>query len=208
MATARQPDPVFCLRCGPDVPLSTDDRQPDSLRCPVCGTPAERSRLPLFVVAGASGAGKTATITELRRRLPSCDVFDVDLTLHIAALGWEIWRNTWLQLAGAIGLNGRSTVLCGTFQPDQLAELPARVLVGAIHFCLLDASDEIIAARLQARPGWRGHTERSIQEQTAFAAQLRADIAPQFDTGALTVAETAAAVAAWVDEFLDSYRGA
>jgi hypothetical protein len=206
MATSRQPDQVFCLRCGPDVALSADDRQPDWLRCPVCGDRVERSRHPLFVVAGASGAGKTTLVPALRRRRPDCEIFDVDLTLHIAALGWETWRNTWLQLAGAIGLNGRSTVLCGTFRPGQLAELPGRVLVGPIHFCLLNPSDETIAARLRARPAWRGCTDASIREQTAFAAQLRGEITAQFDTGTLDVSDTAAAVASWIERHLDSGR--
>lgn len=31
-----------------------------------------------------------------------------------SGLGWDTWRNTWLQLAHAIALNGHATVLCGS----------------------------------------------------------------------------------------------
>jgi hypothetical protein len=127
----------------------------------------------------------------------------VDLTLHIAALGWETWRNTWLQIAGAIALNGRSTVLCGTLTPGQLADLPARGLIGPIHFCLLDAPHDVIASRLRDRPPWRGSTEKFIHAQQAFAIELRAQINPQFDTSILDIGGTAAAIASWINPLLD-----
>jgi hypothetical protein len=34
----------------------------------------------------------------------------------VAALGWDTWRNTWLQFGDAIELNGRATVLTGSPQ--------------------------------------------------------------------------------------------
>lgn len=169
-----------------------------TLRCPVCAGAAPRSDLPLFVVAGVSGSGKTTVLEELRPRLRAMEIFDVDVILHVAALSWETWRNTWLQLAGAIALNGRPTVLCGTLTPDQLADLPARRLIGPIHFCLLDPGHDVITSRLRARPAWRGCTEKFIADQAGFAAALRAQITPVFDTGTLSVGESAEAVACWV----------
>jgi predicted kinase len=191
------PDEVFCMECGPGT-VTEPDPTAKSMRCRQCGAQTARSDLPLFVVAGVSGSGKSTVLESLRPRLPDYELFDVDLILHVAALGWETWRNTWLQLAGAIALNGRPTVLLGTLTPGQLSELPARRLIGPVHFCLLDAPNEVIANRLRSRPAWRGCTEEFIEKQRNFGAQLRAEITPVFDTARLDPAATAECIAAWV----------
>jgi gluconate kinase len=154
--------------------------------------------LPLFVVTGASGTGKSAIVDGLRRRLPHCDVFETDLILQVAELGWDKWQDTWLLLAHGIALNGRATVLCGSLQSEQLEPLPARPLVGDIHFCNLDCPDDVLAERLRARPAWRGWNEQRIAEHQRFAASLRARIEPTFDTSAHSVEEVADQVARWV----------
>jgi hypothetical protein len=141
-------------------------------------------------------------VEPLRRRLPDCEVFETDVILHVAALGWATW-NTWLQLAHAIALNGRASVLCGSLLPEQLEHLPARRLVGPIHWCNLDCPDALLAERLRARPAWRGSSaEATIAEQQRFAAWLRARIQPTFDTSVLSVEEVADRVAGWVRRLL------
>jgi hypothetical protein len=125
MTTPRPPDEVFCTTCGPASVLDRDPGAP-VLRCLRCGDSLRVPALPMFVVTGASGAGKTTVTEPLRRLLPDCDVFEADLTLQVSALGWEAWRDTWLLLAHGVALNGRVTVLCGSLLPDQLECLPAR----------------------------------------------------------------------------------
>jgi len=197
-APRRLPEEVFCMTCGPDVPLRRDPRALQH-GGPRCAHSVPVPALPLFVVTGASGAGKTAVTGPLRCLLPDCDVFEVDLTLQVAALGWETWRDTWLRLAHAVALNGRVTVLCGSLLPDQLESVPARKLLGPIHFCNLDCPDDILAARLRARPSWRhGSVETTIANHQRFADWLRAHIQPSWNTGVLTPDEAAERVAAWV----------
>jgi len=196
--TTRPPDKVFCMHCGPGTMLQPDP-QAHLLRCPRCGSQQRLPTQPLFVVTGASGTGKSTIVEPLRRRLPDCEVFETDVILHVAALGWDTWRNTWLQLAHAIALNGRATVLCGSLVPEHLENLPARRLVGPIHFCNLDCPDAVLAERLRARPAWRGSSaEAKLVEHRRFAAWLRARIQPTFDTSVLSVEEVADRVAGWV----------
>jgi hypothetical protein len=94
------------------------------LRSPSCGETRPLPLLPLFVVTGASGTGKSTITDPLRARLPNCEVMETDLILHVAELGWETWRNTWMLVAYGLSLNGRSTVLCGSLLPENLEETP------------------------------------------------------------------------------------
>jgi predicted kinase len=190
------------MGCGPGTMMDANP-QAHRLRCPRCGTETWLPALPLFVLTGASGAGKSTVTAPLRMMLPGCLVFETDVILHVAALGWDTWRSTWLQLAHAAALGGRVTVLTGTFTPGQLERLPARTLIGPIHFALLDCPDDVLASRLQARPPWRGTSSLAkIAENQQFAAGLRARIRPSFDTSTASAAEVAAQVAAWVKPLL------
>ena len=135
MTPARPPDEVFCLTCGPGAALDRDPAAP-LLRCPSCGAVTEVPALPLFVVTGASGAGKTTVTGLLPRLLPQCAVFEGDLINQVAALGWDLWRDTWLRVAHAVALSGRPTVLCTSLLPSQLESLPARKLLTQIWYPL------------------------------------------------------------------------
>jgi hypothetical protein len=123
--------------------------------------------------------------------------------LHVAARGWDTWRNTWLQLAHAVALGGQVSVLTGSLTPDQLERLPARKLIGSVHFALLDCPGDVLAGRLRARPAWRGtSSQEKITENQRFAAWLRARITPCFDTSTASAAEVAGQLAAWVRALL------
>jgi ribosomal protein S27AE len=194
----KPPDEVWCMDCGPGAILDADP-EAHRLRCPRCGSESWLPALPLFVVTGASGTGKSTITGPLCSLLPGCVVFETDVILHVAALGWDNWRNTWLQLAHAAALGGKPTVLTGSLTPDQLVRLPARKLVGPIHFALLDCPDDVLARRLRARPAWRdSSSESTIAEHQRFAAWLRARITPSFDTSIASAAEVANGLAAWV----------
>ena len=198
MTTPRPPDEVFCMTCGPAAALDRDPRAP-VLRCARCGAEQRVPALPLFVVTGASGAGKTTVTGPLRRLLPECAVFEGDPINQVAALGWDVFEDTWLRIAHEVALNGRPTVLCTSVMPDRLERLPARKLVGPVHFGNLDCPDDVLAARLRARPSWRhASTEEVIASHQRFAAWLRAHIDPTWDTSTLTPDELAERIAAWV----------
>ena len=153
------------MSCGPGTILDADPGA-HRLRCPRCGTESWLPALPLFVVTGASGTGKSTITGPLRTLIPGCLVAETDVILHVAALGWDIWRNTWLQLTHAAALGGQATVLTGSLTPDQLERLPARKLIGAIHFALLDCPDDVLAGCGRAPPG-AAHPARRRSPRTS-----------------------------------------
>ncbi len=188
------------MNCGPAVAVERRERV---LRCPRCGDEQQVPDLPLFVVTGASGTGKSTVTGPLRSQLPDCEVFDTDALLHVAALGLDTMRGTWLRLAHDIALNGRVTVLAGSLLPSQLEPLPGRKLIGPIRFCTLDCPDAVIAERLRSRPSWRFTSrETAVAEHQGFAAWLRTHIQPCYDTSLLSPAETAEHIATWVRQNL------
>ncbi len=196
--TTRPPQEVFCLNCGPEAAV---ERRDQVLRCPRCGDEQQLPGLPLFVVTGASGAGKSTVTPPLRRQLPDCAVFEADALLHVAALGLDTWRDSLLRVAHEIALSRRVTVLTGSLLPSQLETLPGRKLIGPIRFCTLDCPDDVIAQRLRSRPSWRGASQEAvITEHQRFAAWLRTHIQPCYDTSLLSPAETAGQIAAWVSQ--------
>ncbi|MFD2080409.1 AAA family ATPase [Actinopolymorpha cephalotaxi] len=209
LSTPSPPGAEFCMECGPETALRPGDTGAtrDVARCPRCGWERPFTRRPVFLLTGPSGTGKT-TVTDALTRLadggglPGCAVFDVDLTLHVAALGWDVWRNTWLQLAHGLAGNGLATLLCGTIVPEQLAELPARMLVGPVHHAALDCPDDVLVRRLRDRPAWRGSDDEFVARQLGFAGWHRSQVGRRFDTHRSDPATVAAGVAEWVREVL------
>lgn len=186
-----------------------------SARCPSCGRVDNAAAIePLFVVTGASAAGKTTVFPHVAQLLGGkCVTFDVDWLLDpavalggrtsIAELDWDAFRDAWLAIAHGAAQSGFPTLLFGPLIPQHLSGLPNRKWVGEIHFVLLDCSDELRRERIEGRPPWRS---RDVEAQTEFGRWLRANIADRVDTSQGTPEEVAHAVAARVLERLTVNR--
>ena len=72
----------ICPACGHEsvskaiVPVSEDEA--DAI-CPQCAAPFRFRRLPLFVITGASGAGKSTVGLRLMKSLTTHVVLDMDV---------------------------------------------------------------------------------------------------------------------------------
>lgn len=167
----------------------------------------EGDKLPLFVLSGASGAGKSTIVPLLIDRLDgACVVVDVDWLIDPirgaapdGEINWSAFRGTWLHVAAGLARNRLPTVLAGPLIPEHLRDLPGRDLVGEIAYAALDCSDDVRRARIDARPPRR---LRDVEEQVAFGAWLRTNVSPVFDTDQATPEATADAVASWIRELL------
>lgn len=182
------------------------------MRCPLCSHITARRFLPLFIVTGPSGAGKTALVPELQHLLPHWDVFETDL-LWDSAGDWNMVKCNWLRIADALHQQGRPVVLCGTFQPSDVESCSTYRFFSGVHWAGLVSEPEVLAQRLQVRPAWRNVDETYIAEHQKYARWLVEHADTEFDpplfvvdTTREEVARTASRVAAWATPLWEQAR--
>jgi broad-specificity NMP kinase len=159
------------------------------------------TKLPLFIVTGASGAGKTAVIKDLRKLLPHVDVFDIDSINEFIGQEWNTIRNIWLRIARNIAESGRITIICGTMMPWDVEKCEDYPYFKHVYYLNLHCDDETRQLRLRER-NW---SDEMIQEHKSFAGWLleNADKSysppmPTVDTSENEVKEVAYQITSWV----------
>jgi hypothetical protein len=192
-----------CWACGEHAEAKEIDPSGPFAICPRCGHRHRFRRLPLFVVTGASGAGKTAVGQILAPRLEDVVVLEMDILWgHVRAEpedDYASYKSTWLRVAMNVGQAGRPVVLCGTVQPGSLERLTEARYFTAIHYLTLVCADEELAARLRARPTWRqSGADQFVARMVAFNRALRDAPTGLLDTTGLPAEETSRRVAEWV----------
>ncbi|WP_458122811.1 AAA family ATPase [Paenibacillus sp. Z3-2] len=156
------------------------------------------SKLPLFIVTGASGTGKTTVSSHVRKLLPDFDVFDMDIINNV---DWQIAKENWLRIAYSISLSGRGTVLCGTMVPENIASSDYKDRFDRILYMNLHCNDVTRETRLKSR-GW---DENSIEDHKNFANWLLQNSKtafdpemPTIDTSELSAKEVADQIKEWI----------
>ena len=200
-----------CAACGLyRADKIIDPSGPDAI-CPVCGHRHPFRSLPLMLVSGASGTGKTTVCQKLIGQISEAVLLDTDI----------LWRpefnkpddqyrdffETWLRMAKNIGQSGRPVVLfgAGVGVPENLEMCIERRYFSALHYLALTCEESVLTRRLQDRPQWRdSHDPVVIDEQIRFnqwfgtnTIQNEAKI-ELLDTTTVSVQTTAEDVAAWI----------
>jgi hypothetical protein len=177
----------------------TVERGADSvhLRCASCGHASTKPMrlLPLFIVTGASGVGKTSVVEELQRLMPDWHVFETDI-LWDSGGDWHFVRQNWLRIAHRLAQTGWPTILCGTHVPEHIDRCDHRDLFREVHYLVLHCADETLAGRLESRPAWYRQTPEFIADQRRFNRWLVENAASVFDPPAALVDTTHASVTA------------
>ena len=183
--------------------------------CPACGARRPFVQLPLFLVGGASGAGKTAVLHSLLGRVPEGVLLEGDLLwrpeFNQPADNYRDFYETWLRLAKSIGQSGRPVVLFNAGAiPQNVEPCVERRYFAEIHYLALVCDDALLAERLEARPSWRESSGADfIAAQQAYNRWLQENATTTdppitlLDTSAASVAETATAVRRWISNDLD-----
>lgn len=183
------------------------------LVCPACGERRrELKKLPLLLVGGPAGAGKSTAEALLLGELTDAVLIESDLLwrgeFNTPGDGYNEYFRLWLRLAAHISQSGKPVVLFGAgfAVPHSVEPVPERALFPVVHYLGLTCDDEVLVSRLRARPTWRNTTDELIGEHVRFNRWLKenaAETSPPvtlIDTTGETAVETAARVAAWIRE--------
>jgi hypothetical protein len=165
--------------------------------------------LPLFVINGATGVGKSTVGEAVRLLLPECVHLDGDLLWTNENFGHPdqiaAYYARWLRLAVELSQSGRPLVLRGACNPDRWQGSPLTSYFSDIHYIALVAEPEIHEARLRKRelPDdislWPEFPEFLNHNRWLLANALLTEPPMELlDVSRLPPAEAAAKVAAWV----------
>lgn len=196
---------MICAACGEWADAPKVDH--DAVVCELCGYREPFRRLPVFLLTGASGTGKSAVCRALGPVLGDRVVVLEQDVLWVDALrnpddDFGAFRRTWLRMIAMLNQSGRPAVLCGTVAPPQLESRPERVLLDDTHYLALVADDDVVRNRLRDRPAWRGwRDDERVADMLRFNSWIKENATSTdppmalLDTTSTSIDETTGAVA-------------
>jgi hypothetical protein len=196
-----------CLKCGAYHADQIIDPAGPYAICPECGNSQPFRWLPLLIVSGASGTGKSTICQALTGKLTNVIPLDSDILWSPAFNhpegGYRDFFETWLRLCMNISQAGRPVVLfgAGVGVPNNLESCIGRRYFPAVHYLALTCDDEILRERLLNRPAWRQSSD-TIRDQIKFNLWFKTNgSAPidLLDTTTATSEETLQQVTAWIE---------
>ena len=199
-----------CPRCGEYAVEKTIDPAGPFAVCPFCTYAHPFFQQPLFLITGASGAGKTAVCLELVARLRGeCVVLESDILWGTMPedpeKGYQEYYNQWLRVAKNVGQGERPVVLCGTALPEQYEICPERRYFSTIHYFALVCENGLLVERLKQRPAWQeSGGQNFLEKMVQFNTWLKEHAVTTepamilYDTSQHTLAETTRYIEQWI----------
>lgn len=197
-----------CYQCGLYRADKVIDPAGPFAICPECGYKHPFRQLPLLIVSGASGAGKSSVCQYLLGRVTQAVLLDIDILwrpeFNASETGYRDFFETWLRVCKNISQSGRPVVLfgAGVGVPENLENCVERRYFANIHYLALVCSEEKLAERLRQRPAWRATQEQAfIDESIRFNNWFKANYSPTdlIDTTNISIEESAQQTTAWID---------
>jgi len=201
----------ICEQCG--IYRADKDIDPSGpyAVCPECGHKHPFQQLPLLIVSGASGTGKTVICQQLLGKITEAVLLDSDILwraeFNTPETKYREFFEVWLRVCKNISQSNRPVVLfgAGAGVPENIEPCTERRYFSKVHYLALVCSDEAIASRLEDRPEWRGcrepgYIEANIRFNQWFKEFDGKPAIRLIDTTNFTPQETAIQVAAWIEE--------
>lgn len=204
-----------CPGCGEYSEEKSIDPHGPAAICPYCGHRHPFIQLPLFIITGASGSGKTTVCQELATPMTGCVFMESDILWRTEFAtpddNYRSYRNLWLRLAKNISQAGRPVVLCGSAIPEQFESCPERRYFTTIHYLALVCAPDVLKQRLQSRPQWRRSSQPAFIKQMLdfnawFMEHARQTEPPitLLDNTKLSVDETKEQVIRWITSHFEA----
>lgn len=206
-----------CLNCGEyHADKLVDPAGPYAI-CPACGHKHPFLRLPLLIISGASGAGKSTVCHHLLGTLPEVVLLDSDILwraeFNQPETHHRAYFETWLRMCKSINQSGRPVVLfgAGIGVPENMEPCVERRYFLTLHYLALTCDDKVLADRLRQRPAWRQSSQAAyIEEHLSFNRWFKENgpktepVITLLDTTDRSIQETVVRVAGWItDKFKD-----
>jgi broad-specificity NMP kinase len=181
--------------------------------CQKCNYQHPFKRLPLLVITGASGTGKTTVALRLPTVLTDCVIMESDIlwqdVFNKPEEDFKTYRNLWLRVAKNIAQSDRPVALIGSSTPGQFEKCAESRYFSRIHYLALVCKEAELIKRLKARPSWRNSgSEETVKNMVKFnqwlienAAKTRPAVT-LLDTSKQTVDETIADTKSWIERSL------
>lgn len=134
-----------------------------------------KAKLPLFIITGASGVGKTTVMHELRGRMPEFVLFSTDndnFGTTAGKLEYQDRYNVLLHCAHAVAMSGRGTIICGTFMPWDARKCDVYSTFSELHFINLHCDDSTRNSRLRTREDAAMWNDGMLKRHEEFARWL------------------------------------
>jgi hypothetical protein len=198
-----------CHQCGQYRADKIIDPAGPYAICPECGHKHTFRYLPLLIVSGASGTGKSTVCNALLGRVTSAVLLDSDI-LWCPAFDnpendYRDFFEIWLRMAKNIGQSGRPVVLfgAGAGVPGNIEPCVERRYFLAVHYLALTCDDDVLATRLRARPQWRASADDAFLHAQIDFNRWFTETGPTLDitlldTTGTSLGETATQVMAWI----------
>lgn len=203
----------ICPKCGNYGWDKTVDG--GKIACPKCGHSWSFLKLPLFIVTGASGVGKTATVRALQRTSRDFVCLDMDFFYNLMPHETEGDYMAQTEQAQALSRDimqcGRPVVWARAGNIHMLDKTYGARFFGGIHVLALTCPEEELRGRMTESRGISDEDwiQSSVDYNRYFMEHDRIDSLgyDRLDTGPLTVEEAAREVHAWLRRKMESCPG-
>lgn len=199
-----------CPQCGRYAEILRFKQDGSATLCPFCGYQTPIRRYPLFLITGASCAGKSTVTRELflhDRRVVALES-DIlwDEKWRERDDNFRAYRAMWLRVSQNVSQQAeKPVVLCGCCDPSQFAGQPEAGFFSGLHYLAIVCRDEILRERMNRRqsldPVFR--KGNAAFNQWFFQNYQKTDPPiTLLDTSDLSPQQAAESVQQWIGEIL------